>query len=1029
MSMFYLEKKGQARWRELAKYRFDCLTELTTWQCQAGEISQYPPKDWPQEQTIKLGETWSGRDRYLWVMTELTLPDQPELFLYFDFGKTDGGTNNGFESLLFINQHPYQGVDGNHREVAVSDFRGQRIQIALRLWSGLEGGGQPRVQHHLLKTAELRQRRVAVDQLYYDGSLLNKTIAVLGADDPIRYQLEQTLDLTLAKLDWQEPGSATFFASVQVAADYLHDAYQHFNKTSPVTVTAVGHTHIDVAWLWRTKHTREKAARSFSTVLRLMKEYPDYVFLQTQPQLYQFIKEDYPEIFAQIKDRVREGRWEADGSMWLEADCNIPSGESLTRQILQGKQFFKQEFQQDIHYLWLPDVFGYSWALPQILKKSGIDTFMTTKISWNQYNRMPHDTFNWRGLDGSEVLTHFITTPEPEEDENIEGQWYYTYNGDLEPAALLGLYQHYQDKAINQNLLLAYGFGDGGGGVTRDMLEKSQRLAALPGLPQVKLGTAREYFEQLHQTIAQTPGYVQTWDGELYLEYHRGTYTTHAAVKKTNRKTELLLRRLEILFSLLQMSATAKATYPGQVLHDLWRILLRNQFHDIVPGSAIHEVYQDYQTEFDSLQQQVDQLLASLPQPKSLQVFNYAAWPVTDLVFLPEVDSAATQISDQTGHQLPMVKSAGQTAVLVTVPSFAAATLTTAKTAVVSDPAKPVATILESGLKTARYQVIWNERGQLTSLYQVRQQREVLAAPSNVLQLFEDKPINFDAWNIDIFYQQKCQELSADRIEVIENNQLFVTVQFTYHFDKSTIIQQMRLYQHTDRIDFITKVDWQQRQQLLKAKFAVNVRATEATYDIQYGNVKRPTHWNTSWDYAKFETVGHQWADLSQQDFGVSLLNDCKYGYDIKDNCLRLSLLKGAIFPDPTADLGEHQFTYSLLPHDGDFVAGGTIAAAWQLNDPLQIASVALPDLPQVMIDSKTNVMIDALKQAESGTGWILRLHETIGSEQVIDLKVAGIKQWQETNLMEEPLATKPVTGETLHLKLTPYEIKTFLLR
>lgn len=1028
MSMFYLEKKGQARWRELAKYRFNCLAQLTTWHCQPGEISQYPPKDWPLEQTIQLGDTWSGRNRYLWVMTELTLPDQPELFLYFDFGKTDGGTNNGFESLLFINQQPYQGVDGNHREVAVSEFRGQRIQVALRLWSGLEGGGEPRIQHHLLKTAELRQRRVAVDQLYYDGSLLSKTIAELGENDPLRYQLAQTLDLTLAKLDWQTPGSAAFFASVQVAAAYLHDAYQQFTKTSPVTVTAIGHTHIDVAWLWRTKHTREKAARSFSTVLRLMKEYPDYVFLQTQPQLYQFIKEDYPEIFAQIKARVREGRWEADGSMWLEADCNIPSGESLTRQILHGKQFFQQEFQQDIHYLWLPDVFGYSWALPQILKKSGIDTFMTTKISWNQYNRMPHDTFKWRGLDGSEVLTHFITTPEPEEDENIEGQWYYTYNGDLEPAAVLGLYQHYQDKAINNNLLLAYGFGDGGGGVTRDMLEKSRRLAKLPGLPQVKLGTAREYFDQLQQTIAQTPGYVPTWDGELYLEYHRGTYTTHAEVKKTNRKTELLLRRLEILFSLLNMATANTIAYPAQVLHDLWRILLRNQFHDIVPGSAIHEVYQDYRTEFAGLQQQVKQLLANLPQPKELQVFNYAAWPVTDLVFIPQELAPQNQFSDQTGQQLPAVQSAGQTAVLVTIPPLSAVMLST-QTGAASTAVQPVAEILPSGLRTARYQVTWNEQGQLTQLYQVAQQREVLAAPSNVLQLFEDKPINFDAWNIDIFYQQKGQELAADKIAVIENNQLFVTVQFTYHFDKSTILQKMRLYQHTDRIDFITQVDWQQRQQLLKAKFAVNVRATEATYDIQYGNVKRPTHWNTSWDYAKFETVGHQWADLSQQDFGVSLLNDCKYGYDIKDNCLRLSLLKGAIFPDPTADLGEHTFTYSLLPHDGDFITGGTIAEAWQLNDPLQLAPVALPDLPKVVVDAKTTVMIDALKRAESDDGWIIRLHETIGSEQVVNLKVAGINQWQETNLMEAPLTTAKVSGDALQIVLQPYEIKTYLLQ
>ena len=624
------------------------------------------------------------------------------------------------------------------------------------------------------------------------------------------------------------------------------------------------------------------------------------------------------------------------------------------------------------------------------------------------------------------VLTHFITTPEPEEDENIEGKWYYTYNGDLEPAAVLGLYQHYQDKAINNQLLLAYGFGDGGGGVTRDMLEKSQRLAKLPGLPQLKLGTARDYFEQLQATIATTPGYVHTWDGELYLEYHRGTYTTHAEVKKTNCKTELLLRRLEILFSLLTLTDNA-SKYPQQELHDLWQILLRNQFHDIVPGSAIREVYQDYQAEFKQLKQRVQQMLAVLPQPKSLQVFNYAPWPVTDLVFLPA--AAGQQFVDQAGQFLPTVDLTDQTVVLLNMPAFTAATLTPVSKAKAEPNPQPVATILPDGVQTARYRLTWNQAGQLTSLYHRALAREVLAEPSNVLQLFEDKPLNFDAWNIDLFYQQQHQELAANQIEVIENNALFVTVKMTYHFDKSKIVQQLRLYQHTDRIDFITKADWQQRQQLLKTKFAVNVRATEATYDIQYGNVKRPTHWNTSWDYAKFETVGHQWADLSQQDFGVSLLNDCKYGYDIKDNCLRLSLLKGTIFPDPTADVGEHTFTYSLLPHAGDFVTGGTIAAAWQLNDPLQVAPVALPDLPQVTIESQTTVMIDALKQAESGDGWILRLHETIGGEQLVNLKVSGIKQWQETNLMEEPLPTTKAVGNKLNLTLAPYEIKTFLLK
>ncbi|GJM77454.1 hypothetical protein HMSSN036_96700 [Paenibacillus macerans] len=316
------------------------------------------------------------------------------------------------------------------------------------------------------------------------------------------------------------------YDSLAAAEEQLTRAISALPKSSPVTVRCIGHTHIDVAWLWRLKHTREKAARSFSTVLRLMEMFPEYVFLQTQPQLYEYLKQDYPELYEQIKERVKEGRWEAAGGMWLEADCNLTSGESLVRQLLYGTRFLREEFGAECTYLWLPDVFGYSWALPQILRKSGFDTFMTTKISWNQYNRMPHDTFKWRGIDGSEVLTHFITTPQ-------DGSfWWYTYNGNIEASSVQGIWDTYRDKEINKELLLSYGYGDGGGGVNREHLELRRRLEAMPGLPNVVTGRADEYFAKLHETVEKADRYVHTWDGELYLEYHRGTYTSQAYNKK-----------------------------------------------------------------------------------------------------------------------------------------------------------------------------------------------------------------------------------------------------------------------------------------------------------------------------------------------------------------------------------------------------------------------------------------------------------------------------------------------------------------
>ena len=355
---------------------------------------------------MRVGDRWEGRDAYLWLRKKIKVPDAwkgRRITGIFDFGKTGAGNNSGFESMLYVDGEMYQAVDGNHQEVFFDqEFCGKELNLIFRLWSGLEGGGKPKVQEHRISYADLAWLDEKVDDLYYLSSMVWQTIQELKNTDPIQHDLRSALNRAFLCIDWSEPGSDIFYESVHKADGLLNATIDGMDKKSAVTVFCVGHTHIDVAWLWRLKHTREKASRSFTTVLRLMEEYPEYVFLQTQPQLYEFMKEEFPSIYQKIKERVKEGRWEADGAMWVEADCNLTSGESLTRQILIGSRFFKEEFGKEPEYLWLPDVFGYSWALPQILKKSGIDTFMTTKISWNQYNRMPHDTFIWKGIDGSD---------------------------------------------------------------------------------------------------------------------------------------------------------------------------------------------------------------------------------------------------------------------------------------------------------------------------------------------------------------------------------------------------------------------------------------------------------------------------------------------------------------------------------------------------------------------------------------------------------------------------------------------------
>ena len=533
--MFLTERKLDRRITEIREYSYrevTALEEFAAREDRQGVVNPEVPTEFEGWNKIHTGDRWSGRDRYLWLHKEITIPESwkgKRAVGIFDFGNTGAGNNSGFEAMCYINEKPYQGVDVNHKEVFFpEELYGKTFRLTFRLWSGLEGGGVPREQEHRINRADLAYLDEKVDDFYYMGMLVLDTVQNLSDTDPVKFELRNALDEACLLIDWAYPGSGEFYESVHQADDLLNEKIDGMKKDSLVKVKCVGHTHIDMAWLWRLKHTHEKASRSFSTVLRMMEMFPEYIFLQTQPQLYEYIKEDFPEIYEEIKKRVKEGRWEVDGGMWVEADCNLTSGESLTRQILIGSKFIKDEFGKDVEYLWLPDVFGYSWALPQILKKSGIDMFMTTKISWNQYNRMPHDTFKWKGIDGSEVLTHFITTPEP---WNEPGSWFYTYNGLLTAKTVKGVWDAYSEKEMNQELLIAYGYGDGGGGVNRDLLKRRRRIDKIPGLPSLETSTAGEFFRDLKETVKNTDRYVHTWDGELYLEYHRGTYLSNVSTE------------------------------------------------------------------------------------------------------------------------------------------------------------------------------------------------------------------------------------------------------------------------------------------------------------------------------------------------------------------------------------------------------------------------------------------------------------------------------------------------------------------
>lgn len=1034
--MFYTIDKLRNRIHELDNFRYRDVIELEYFNTKLnGDKDINPEIPTEFDGIIKTGETWKGRDLYLWMNKIVEIPSawaDKSVVGIFDFGETGAGNNSGFESLFYLNNKPYQGVDSNHKEVFFpQNTPGTNLELLFRLWTGLEGGGVPREQEHRINRAQIAWLDDKVDGLFYNAMVILETIGELDEYSVDKVHLTKILNNAFKLIDWAYPGSEEFYASAHQASDYLNEEIDKIDKNSVVNVTCIGHTHIDVAWLWRLKHTREKCARSFSTVLRLMERYPEYIFLQTQPQLYEYVKNDYPELYEAIKQKVADGSWEIDGGMWLEADCNIPSGESLVRQLLVGSRFIKEEFNKDVEYLWLPDVFGYSWALPQILKKSGIDTFMTTKISWNQYNRMPHDTFNWRGIDGTEILTHFITTPEPWSEP---GSWFYTYNGRLSAKTVKGVWDAYTDKNLTTDMLVSYGFGDGGGGVNREMLEYRRRLDKMPGLPNVKTGKAGQYFKALREKVENTNEYVHTWDGELYLEYHRGTYTSQAYTKMMNRKLELLYRETEWLGTLNSLVKDDWSLYPSTNLLKGWKTILRNQFHDIIPGSSITEVYEDAKIEYKEAEDIAIDAKESFDLTKESEntwtVINNANWNRCEVIEIEtEIEGnfydGDKKLESQRENNKYLVKVED-----VPATGFKVITLKPED----MNNLDSVFNYSNGNIETPIYSIKWNEVGQLTSIFDKENSREVLAKNQrgNVLQMFEDKPMAHEAWDIDIYYQEKMREVTdIQNIEFIENGNLRAIVRFNYKYMNTTINQDMIVYKYDRKIDFVTNVDWREQKQLLKVAFPVDIRSTMATYDVQFGNVARPTHWNTSWDMARFETVAQQWVDLSQRDYGVSLLNNCKYGHDIKDNVIRLTLLKSATHPDPVQDQGEQNFTYSLLPHIGDFVQGNTVQKAYELNQPLtNINGSIKEDIKTKMFNfNDAYILVDAIKKSEDEDMIVLRFHEYSGSKQSVkissDYNIIG---WKETNLMEKPLEELRNESE-ISLELTPYEIKTVMIK
>ncbi len=831
-------------------------------------------------------------------------------------------------------------------------------------------------------------------------------------------------------LDLRTPYSDAFYASVREAREYLKtNLYEALGGHDDVIATCIGHTHIDVAWWWTVAQTREKVCRSFATVLKLMDEYPHYRFMSSQPQLYAFLKERHPELYARIRQRVAEGRWEPEGGMWVEADCNLTSGESLVRQFIHGKRFFKDEFGVDCRILWLPDVFGYSGALPQIMKQCGIRYFMTTKLAWNQFNKMPYDTFRWRGIDGTEILTHLITTlgvGQPVKN------FFTTYNGMLHPDALIGGWQRYQQKEINNDILVSYGYGDGGGGPTRAMLENSDRMEkGVTGLPCVRQAFARTYFDELNARV-QGSNRLPVWEGELYFEYHRGTYTSMARNKRSNRKAELHMMDLELLSVLAQ----DRLPYPAQEMDGMWKTILLNQFHDILPGSSIHEVYEVTKREYEALERQIsalrgERLAALAASSDAVTVFNTKGFASDETVCLGQLDAAA--LVDADGVRYPVQQTAeGAMAFLSALPAKGWRAYS-----VFNQPepcAAPFVLADDHHLETPYYTVELDENGLLSRLYDKENRREVLrpGQRGNLMRMYEDKPIYYDNWDIDIYYTEKYWDVTElTSLRWMDVGAVSATLELERCVSSSLIRQKIRFYANSRRIDFETYVDWHEHQHLLKVHFPVDVHTDEVTFEIQFGNLKRKVHTNTSWDVARFESCGQKWMDLSEGHYGVSLLNDCKYGHSVKDGCIGLTLIKSGIEPNPTTDQEEHFFTYALYPHAEGWQQAGTVREAYRLNQPaLSVRGGQAGTEYSLASVQPANVILETVKQAEDGDGVIVRLYETENARTEACLTWnRPIASVEECNCIEEKQADAAFDSVRIPFVIKPYEIKTFRIR
>jgi len=968
---------------------------------------------------IKVGDVWA-QGTNAWFKMHFTVPKEFKGKQVVMCVEIDG------EGCAFIDGKPFQGVDPNHREILLTKSAkgGESFEVVIDAISKIWHNPRDR-ERKILRRADLATRNPEVWEYWFNLKLMHLLAEDLPEDSPRRAKIIYTLNKSVDAFDYTNTDEASLKKSALAANKVLQPLLACKADASATNVAVHGHSHIDVAWLWPYRETKRKCSRTFSTVLRLMEQYPEFIFSQSQAQLYEFTKANYPSVYEEIKQRVKEGRWDVTGSMWVEADCNLCSGESLIRQVLVGKNFYKDEFGIDTDVLWLPDVFGYAAALPQILKKAGVNYFSTIKINWSQLNGFPYTTFYWQGIDGTEILSHFPPTTD--------------YNAFPEPRKLHQQVREFKEKDRSDWSLLSIGWGDGGGGPENRHMEFVRREQDLEGLPRTKFMRTSQFFH-LIDGFEDYP----KWVGELYLELHRGTYTTQGHNKRFNRQCEFLYRDAELWGS---VAAPMGLPYPREELLVNWKDILLNQFHDVIPGSSVREVYEDTDEMYPkiiafgdgvvaSAQQKIAENIDTTGEGQPMVVFNTLPWERSDIQYLEASDAGQCSVLDANGEAVPVQTCGkGRIAFSAAAPSMGYSTYRLVNKA----PGKFANEIkvTKNKLENQFYKIELDNKGVIKSLVEKSTGREVLPAGerANLFQLFENKPNDNDAWDIDMFYEDKWDDITdLSGIEVIEAGPVLGAVEMERRFSKSTIKQKMIIYADSPRIDFETWVDWHEDYKVLKTAFPVDVNAAKARYEIQFGNIERPTHTNTSWDVARFEVAAHKWADLSEQDFGVTLMNDCKYGHHTKGNVMRLTLLTSQKDPDYAADMGEHVFTYSLMPHAGTYIEANTVREAYGLNVPMRTALVkpskgSLPKVKSFFAVDAENVILETVKKAEKEEATILRFYECHNQRASVTVKIdVPFAKVYECDLMEASIAEMKAADGAISFDMKPFEIKTIKL-